>query len=54
VLIMALRWHSIRAEAHRALTTSAAYDGPRLIIVDEFETPVWQQVKTVLETLGAV
>lgn len=51
---MASRWHSIGAEAHRALTTSAAYDGPRVIITDELEPPVWQQVKTVLETLGAV
>jgi hypothetical protein len=51
---MASRWHSIGAEAHRALTTSAAYDGPRVIITDELELPAWQQVKTVLETLGAV
>lgn len=51
---MASRWHSIGAEAHRALTTSAAYDDPRVIIIDELEPPVWQQVKTVLETLGAV
>lgn len=51
---MASRWHSIGAEAHRALTTSAAYDGQRVIVTDQLDPPVWQQVKTVLEKLGAV
>jgi hypothetical protein len=54
VLIIASRWLSIGAEAHRALATAAAYDGPRVTISDQLDPPVWQQVKTVLEKLGAV
>jgi hypothetical protein len=43
---MASRWHSIGADARRALTTPAAFDGPRVIITDEPEPPVWRMRTT--------
>jgi len=51
---MAARWSPITAEAHRALTDSTAYAGPRVTITDQLGPAVWPKVKTVLEKLGAV
>lgn len=48
------KWYPIRPSARESLTASVAYDGPRVTITDQLGSPVWREVKAVLERLGAV
>jgi SAM-dependent methyltransferase len=53
-IAMSARWHVISSATRTALQEAAAFDGPRIRITEQLGSNVWQQVKFVLEALGAV
>lgn len=48
------RFYVIPAAARTALTSSAAFDGPRVTITEQLGADVWPLVRTTLEKSGAV